>query len=77
MAGGRAWIAPARAIWRMTTSSKKQQPSPLAPLRWCCPIDILRVPGHSRQYVKCRDAAWDRPDYCVNAVKYPNTPTWK
>lgn len=59
-------------IWWIATSSKKQKMSPLGQLRWCrqisaehgfYPVAILRVPGHSRQYIEYAEAARDLPAY--------------
>lgn len=65
-------------IWWIATSTKKQKMSPRAQLTWCrqtsaehgfYPIAVLRVPGHSRQYIFWHEAEADLAAYhCLPRV---------
>lgn len=59
-------------IWWIGTSTRHQKYSPLVQFDWCWqislenglyPIAILRVPGHSRNYIFFQDAQKDLPAY--------------
>ena len=59
-------------IWWIGTSTRQQKHSPRVQFDWCWktssennlyPIAILRVPGHSRNYIFYQDAAKELPAY--------------
>lgn len=70
-------------IWWIGTSTKHQKHSPIVQFDWCWntsvennfyPVSILRVPGHSRNYIFFQDAAKVIPAYSklFNLLKSPN-----
>ena len=59
-------------IWWIGTSTRQQKNSPLVQFEWCWktsiennlyPMAILRIPGHSRNYIFYQDAAKELPAY--------------
>jgi len=59
-------------IWWIGTSTRQQKHSPLVQFEWCWktslennlyPMAVLRVPGHSRNYIFYHDAAKELPAY--------------